>query len=631
MHLENVVSLFDGMSCLQQALNRQKITYGTYYASEVDKHAIKVTQHNYPNTIQLGSVVDVDVSKLPKIDLIAGGSPCQSFSFAGKRKGMATKCETEILTLEDYLKLKKDGFEFEGQSYLFWEYMRILTEIRKVNPNVKFLLENVVMDKKWESVLTQAIGVHPILINSSRVSAQNRKRLYWTNIGLEPNGLFGDLHSIIKQPKDKGILLKHILQKEVDKKYFLKNDFIEKLLDYNQRQKDNNNGFSAKFRDTDKIKKMSALKVGGGMKDDLIIDSFVKIDKNGKAKTNQDKASCFTAGGNSGGNPSDMDLLCFAVRGRENPAALTPKRTEYGKAIRKEYEKGEIEEQRKNIQQLEPRTDGKTNCLTSVQKDNYIMFNPNDRRIITHEILGEVSVRKYEVDIPALQKCLKEHKKMTIKQISEKLNVPKTMVEHWFRTDNGFSIPDKDIWFKLKDLLEIKTDEFDESITEFITKPNEYEKTNRVYDEEGLSPTLTSSNSDEKILIRNCNDRTIKQLNPSKESGGKQPFQQNRIYDADGIAPALNAQLSTRSNFIIEKSPCLHGFEHGTNGQFNKSLANGGMIRRLTPIECCRLQTVADDYFFDKDGNQIVSDTQIYKMCGNGWTVDVPAHILSYL
>ncbi|PIZ51104.1 DNA (cytosine-5-)-methyltransferase, partial [Candidatus Woesearchaeota archaeon CG_4_10_14_0_2_um_filter_33_13] len=171
MHLENVVSLFDGMSCLQQALNRQKITYGTYYASEVDKHAIKVTQHNYPNTIQLGSVVDVDVSKLPKIDLIAGGSPCQSFSFAGKRKGMATKCETEILTLEDYLKLKKDGFEFEGQSYLFWEYMRILTEIRKVNPNVKFLLENVVMDKKWESVLTQAIGVHPILINSSRVSA----------------------------------------------------------------------------------------------------------------------------------------------------------------------------------------------------------------------------------------------------------------------------------------------------------------------------------------------------------------------------------------------------------------------------------------------------------------------------
>ncbi len=76
MHLENVLSLFDGMSCLQQALNRQKISYKTYYASEVDKHAIKVTQHNYPNTIQLGSVVDIDVSALPKIDLIAGGSPC---------------------------------------------------------------------------------------------------------------------------------------------------------------------------------------------------------------------------------------------------------------------------------------------------------------------------------------------------------------------------------------------------------------------------------------------------------------------------------------------------------------------------------------------------------------------------
>ena len=114
-----VLSLFDGMSCGQQALERIGVNVLEYYASEIDKPAIAVTMHNYPNTKQLGSVVDVDGYKLPKIDLLIGGSPCQSFSFAGKRKGMSTKCETEILTLEHYLELKNEGYEFEGQSYCF--------------------------------------------------------------------------------------------------------------------------------------------------------------------------------------------------------------------------------------------------------------------------------------------------------------------------------------------------------------------------------------------------------------------------------------------------------------------------------------------------------------------------------
>ena len=137
----NVLSLFDGCSGGQQALERCGIVVDNYFASEIDKYAIQVTMANYPNTIQLGSVVNVDGHKLPKIDLLIGGSPCQSFSFAGKRKGMSTKCETEILTLEHYLKLKADGFEFEGQSYLFWEYMRLLNECKPTY----FLLENVEM------------------------------------------------------------------------------------------------------------------------------------------------------------------------------------------------------------------------------------------------------------------------------------------------------------------------------------------------------------------------------------------------------------------------------------------------------------------------------------------------------
>jgi DNA (cytosine-5)-methyltransferase 3A len=150
----NVLSLFDGLSCGQIALNRVGIKYDKYYSSEIDKHAIKVTQHNYPNTIQLGDVTKIKGSDLPKIDLLFGGSPCQSFSSAGTRTG------------------------FDGKSGLFWEYVRVLDEVKPTY----FLLENVVMKKEWEKIITDVLGVEPIKINSSLVSAQNRVRLYWTNI-----------------------------------------------------------------------------------------------------------------------------------------------------------------------------------------------------------------------------------------------------------------------------------------------------------------------------------------------------------------------------------------------------------------------------------------------------------------
>lgn len=115
------------MSCGQIALKQLGIIPEKYYASEIDKHAIKQTQLNFPNTIQLGDVTRVDVSRLEPIDLLIGGSPCQSFSFAGKRVGMSTADKEEIYTLNRYLELKEEGFQFEGESYLFWEYMRILT------------------------------------------------------------------------------------------------------------------------------------------------------------------------------------------------------------------------------------------------------------------------------------------------------------------------------------------------------------------------------------------------------------------------------------------------------------------------------------------------------------------------
>ena len=175
----NVLSLFDGMSCGQIALNRLGIKYDKYFASEIDEYAIKVTQHNYPETIQIGDVLNVKGSDLPKIDLIFGGSPCQGFSFAGKR-----------LNFDD------------PRSKLFFEFVRLRDELK---PKY-FLLENVKMKKEHEDVITEHMGVEPIRINSKLVSAQSRERLYWTNI---PN---------IEQPEDKGALVKDILDHTIQHK-----------------------------------------------------------------------------------------------------------------------------------------------------------------------------------------------------------------------------------------------------------------------------------------------------------------------------------------------------------------------------------------------------------------------------
>jgi DNA (cytosine-5)-methyltransferase 3A len=309
----NVLSLFDGMSCGQQALQRCGFKVDNYFASEIDKFAIKVTMSNYPNTQQLGSVVDVNGYDLPKIDLLIGGSPCQSFSFAGKRKGMSTKDEQEILTLDLYLQLKKEGFEFEGQSYLFWEYMRLLNELRSKNPNVFFLLENVEMGEKWEKVLSKAIGVNGIHINSALVSAQNRKRIYWTNIGMQPSGLFGDMQSIIEQPKDKGILLKNILEDDVDEKYFLSEKMLNYLNRNSELQSKNGNGF--KYSPTDGNAKGKAIttKEGSRMDDNFIVhNTMPRSSTTGKGGTgrlsrNDGKTYCLDTGNTNAVEVIPMD------------------------------------------------------------------------------------------------------------------------------------------------------------------------------------------------------------------------------------------------------------------------------------------------------------------------------------
>lgn len=249
----NVLSLFDGMSCGQIALRRAGIEYDNYFASEIDKYAIQTTQKNYPDTTQLGDIRNIETEKLPKIDLVIGGSPCQGFSFAGKQ-----------LNFND------------ERSKLFFEFVRLLKE---VHPKY-FLMENVKMKKEWQDTITDLLEAEPVELNSALVSAQNRKRLYWTNI------------QGIKPPEDERIYLKDILQpeNEVEDKYYIKKPKVSEGMNINGKCK--------------------TLRVGGGRSQTKKHNyDIIKVDKQLKPKTDQNKAGCLTGGGHSGGNHSDMDII----------------------------------------------------------------------------------------------------------------------------------------------------------------------------------------------------------------------------------------------------------------------------------------------------------------------------------
>lgn len=267
----NIVSLFDGMSCGQVALKRIGFNVENYYASEIDKYAIAVTQKNHPNTKQMGDVSewktwDIDWSS---IDLIMGGSPCQGFSFAGKQ-----------LAFDD------------PRSRLFFEFVKIYRHIKEHNPEVKFFLENVKMKKEFQNIINDQLGVFPIVVNSSLVSAQNRVRFYWTNI----NG--------VKLPEDRNIYLQDILAQDVDPKYLMSSGWLKWWAKNNEFQ------IRKKYSSVDPVKAitMTARQYASWN------GNFIKMSKKGVYKKNQTNSSCLTGGGHSGGNHSDMDVIARPVQ-----------------------------------------------------------------------------------------------------------------------------------------------------------------------------------------------------------------------------------------------------------------------------------------------------------------------------
>lgn len=182
-----VLSLFDGISCGHVALDRAGIPVEVYFASEIDKYAIQITQKNYPDTIQLGDINNIDFTEfIGKVDLIMGGSPCQDLSIAGKRAGLQGE-----------------------RSGLFYKFVEAIETIK---PKYFLLENNVGMPKDAYEEMSRLMGCYPIEVNSALVSAQTRKRFYWTNIGPQNYNLFGFPTVAIPQPENKGILLKDVLE-----------------------------------------------------------------------------------------------------------------------------------------------------------------------------------------------------------------------------------------------------------------------------------------------------------------------------------------------------------------------------------------------------------------------------------
>ena len=596
-----VLSLFDGMSCGRIALDQLGVPVEKYYASEIDKYAIQVSQANYPEIVQVGDICNLDAKDYQDVDLMIAGSPCQGFSFAGKQ-----------LAFDD------------PRSALFFEFIRLLKEIK---PKY-FLLENVRMKKEFLQVISQqvsecypeiAFGIEPIFINSSLLSAQSRQRFYWTNI---PG---------IQEPEDQGIVLRDILEDNPENEFY----YSKKSRDYMERG--NEKWQQAGKRRADRYEQSA------------------------------DKEKSFTITAN------------------------------WHKGVPYNYFK----------------------------ESKPIKVGMN---------VEEVKVRKHEVNISGLQHLLRQMKKesgKTNKQIAKETNMPVTKAEHWFRTDSSFAIPGDNIWLKLKEVLGIKTNIFDKEVMEFEYRDGVYETKQRVYSENGKSPTITASNTEQYIETKKeyiskqsvekyvedvnaefndpynkktikgdksttlrtnssngnmwVNEKAIKETKPKQigiatDINGHDILK--RVYSPDGKSPTVNTcqggnrepkvavqsyrevrtdeakemrkmvRLKTGKDHTPFRSKKLEPRKDGKVGtvtpslnkdheisiirEKSKTVRSGGRgsydrhewdsvdelhWRKLTPKECERLQTVPDDY------TNHVSNTQRYKMLGNGWTVAVIKHI----
>lgn len=587
----NVLSLFDGMSCGQIALERAGFKVDNYYASEIDKHAIKVTMVNFPNTIQLGSVVDVKGADLPKIDLIIGGSPCQGFSFAGKQ-----------LNFND------------ERSKLFFEYLRL---IKECNPTY-FILENVKMKPEYERVITGLLGVRPIRLNSNFVSAQERKRLYWTNI---------PVNTI---PANKNIFLKDILESDVDEKYYVIKDGI-------------NYDFAEQFI-VDFGYKNEGLRYYSDKSPTLQSRDY----KEPKCVVNKKKVLQLSSSTESGGKQPYQQNRVYGINGL-SPALMAEissgthhilEDKTMGVAIR-----GRYNEDGTTSQTVEVNNINKSNSITTVQKDSLVLTGNRIRKLTPVECERLQTVPDKEL-VCIFEVCLDQIKNY----VSVVEQNPKLLKLALSAEKNELS-------------------EFVNLVTANISQSNQQIK----------HTVLQNVDTQTQMPIEKCTGDNPKENNTTADNVENTVMCKNQNQEGDSVA--VNAFINITEGRITHfGKEELHLKDNHSTIQINggKQLklfgneimglvkyVDAGMKKNneksftsttLSVLSINSLeQMLATFYLFVKsattgytqgttskknllvqfkinDGyTSCVSDTQRYKMLGNGWTVDIIVHILKHM
>lgn len=557
-----VLSLFDGMSCGQIALSKLGIKVDKYYASEIDKYAIQITQKNFPDTVQLGDICELDPKDFKDVDLILAGSPCQGFSFAGKQ-----------LAFDD------------PRSALFFEFIRLLKEIK---PKY-FLLENVRMKKEFLEVITEQVSacytaddvapeykdifgsvkLEPHFINSSLLSAQSRQRYYWTNI---PN---------IQQPEDKGIVLRDVLEYNPQDPTLMSDNFVA-------RQIKNEKDGCLITEGKEKASNLSAEEYvkNGRQGDYLACDDDGKpiadmVGQNGKKliKENLDKAMTITA----------RDYKGFSGRGSTGVRVDSPKRIGTADNI-----KGH------DILKRVYSEDGKSPTITAHAAQGSVpKIETKPKQVgVAVDIKGhDILKRVYSP----------EGKSPTINAHSGGNTEPKVVTGGAMRARSKNKDGKHVEWKETKpqQMLELRKDEKSNSI---------------------------STVSKDSLVVQSYRevrtDEAKKARKEARQKTGKDhtPFRSKKLEPRDDgkvgtVTPSLNKDHEI--SMIREKSKTVRSGGRGSYDRHEWDSVDEMHWRKLTPLECERLQTVPDGY------TEGVSNTQRYRMLGNGWTVDVIAHILT--
>lgn len=497
----NCLSLCDGLSVAQIAMHKAGIPYRRYVASEIDKYAITATQKNYPATLQIGDINKINVDKLPfKIDLVLSGTPCTGFSIAGKLG------EFTVAT---------------GQ--MFFQFCRILAKVKKYNPDVKFLFENVAsMRPHVKEIITTMLGVEPIRINSALVCAQNRNRLYWTNI------------KYVQQPEDRGIVLQDILEYDVDIKYNLSKTVL------------------ARINKDAVLKQLAVLKLA------------------------REKSYAITTATH---RQTELDFL---LRG-----------------------KGQLEQVAPSVIQCNPAQE----FGNQPRQQNRIYDSEGKSPTLTNS-------KAYKCNIVAKVNSSQDGKDFAITGKSQCLsagnnNVPKVAVVNEVAVITHNMMP--------------RSSTSGKGGTGQVTRTD------------GKSYCLDTGNTNAVQVV---------QLGVVNDNGTLRSTIKSNCIDAnyhkgmDNHAPlSMVIHRSGKIKTNQTKAACFTAGAHSGGNhsdmdvleQAHQPIEEELVIRRLTPIEVCRLQDIPDDYFYDDNGKLIISESQVYKSVGNAWQAETIAHILSYL